>query len=85
MTSKPSPLSAWPPDEIARAREWVDAWRLAGRDLDRIRQEELRRLDTYTAISWLCGPANYHEEPRAPKPTSGLVEQQRLFQRLRTR
>jgi hypothetical protein len=51
--------------------------------LERVRREELRRLDAYTAIAWLCGPADYRAPPRAPKAGSGLVEQQRLFQKLR--
>jgi hypothetical protein len=40
-------------------------------------------MDPYTAIACLCGSASYHEAPRAPKPTSGLIEQQRLFRKLR--
>ncbi len=48
-----------------------------------MRREELRRLDAYQAIALLCGPADYTVEPRAPKPTSGLVEQQRFFQKIR--
>jgi hypothetical protein len=48
-----------------------------------VRREELRALDGYAAISLLMGPADYTAEPRAPRPGSGLVEQQRLFQILR--
>lgn len=36
-----------------------------------------REPDTFDAIARLCGDAEYHEAPRAPKPTSGLIEQQR--------
>jgi hypothetical protein len=52
---------------------------LAGTELERIRREELRNLDTYRAIELLCGNADYTTPPRAPRPTSGLVEQQRWF------
>jgi hypothetical protein len=56
-------LASWSLEEIARGREWVAAW----------------RLDAYEAIALLCGPTDYTVPPRAPKPTSGLIEQQRFF------
>jgi hypothetical protein len=85
MSSRPSALNSWTPEQIAQGRRWVSAWRSAGPALERIRREELRALDAHAAIARLCGPANYHEAPRAPQPTSGLVDQQRLFQQLRHR
>lgn len=83
MPSRQTALGSWTPEQIVRGRQWVEAWKRAAPELERIRREELRRLDVYQAISWLCGPMDYTVEPRAPKPTSGLVEQQRLFRRLR--
>jgi hypothetical protein len=47
--------------------------------MDELRRAELRQLDPQRAISLLCGPADYQVPPRAPKPTSGLVEQQYWF------
>ena len=44
-----------------------------------MRREELRRLDPQRAIALLCGEADYTVAPRAPRPTSGLIEQQRWF------
>ena len=79
------PLPSWSPEQIEQGREWVAAWERAGPELERMRREELRALDTYRAISLLMGPADYTMEPRAPRPGSGLVEQQRLFQILRGR
>lgn len=73
------------PDEVERAREWVAAWKRAGPALEEIRRRELRQLDSFAAISLLCGPADYTVAPRAPKPTSGLIEQQRLFARAHRR
>jgi hypothetical protein len=70
---------------VAQARLWVRTWQEAGPRLAEIRRRELRALDAYAAIAHLCGPANYREAPRAPRPTSGLIEQQRLFARLRQR
>lgn len=82
MNDKPSALDNWTPEQIALVRRWVETWKLAGEDLERIRRKELRELDTYRAIEMLCGPADYTVPPRAPKPTSGLVEQQRWFMKL---
>lgn len=82
MGSKSSALASWTPEQIALGRRWVRAWKQAAPELERIRRRELRQLDAYAAITLLCGPANYFEPPRAPKPTSGLVEQQRLFRTL---
>ena len=47
--------------------------------MERLRREELRNIDGYRAIAMLCGRANYRTGPRAPKPTSGLIEQQHWF------
>lgn len=85
VSSNPSPLDAWTPQQLADARRWVEAWKLAGPDLERIRRQELRELDTYRAIELLCGTADYTKPPRAPRLTSGLVEQQQWFMRLANR
>ncbi|MEW6367036.1 MAG: hypothetical protein AB1714_20595 [Acidobacteriota bacterium] len=79
MKHEPSALADWTPEQVALGKRWVETWKLAGADLERIRRKELRALDTYQAIARLCGPADYTRPPRAPKPSSGLVEQQRWF------
>jgi hypothetical protein len=81
--SDSSALASWSPEQIALGRRWVQAWKNAAPQLEHIRRQELRQLDAYAAIALLCGPADYREAPRAPKPTSGLIEQQRLFRTLR--
>lgn len=81
MTIETSSLSHWTPEQIALGRRWVQAWNQAGPELERLRREELRRLDSQRAIALLCGPADYRVPPRAPRRTSGLVEQQRWFQK----
>ncbi len=78
---KASSLTNWTPEEIALGKMWVATWRQAGTALDAIRQRELRELDAYKAIELLCGQADYTVSPRAPRLTSGLVEQQRLFKK----
>ena len=82
MASDPPALASWSPEQVALGRRWVLAWKNAAPALERIRRQELRELDAYTAIALLCGPADYRVAPRAPKPTSGLIEQQRLFRKL---
>ncbi len=79
MSSRYSNLADWTPEQIALGRRWVRAWKEAGPELERLWREELRRLDPQRAIALLCGTADYTTPPRAPKPTSGLVEQQRWF------
>jgi hypothetical protein len=78
-----APDVSWTPEQIANARRWVKTWQDAGPRLEAIRRLELRALNAYDAIALLCGPADYTVPPRAPKPRSGLVEQQRLFARMR--
>lgn len=75
-SSAPSSLT---PEQIAEGKRWVRTWADAGAALEQLRREEVRRLDTLKTIALLCGPADYHQPPFAPKPTSGLVEQQRWF------
>ncbi len=83
MASRPSALATWSPEQVAQGRRWVKTWQDAAPRLEAIRRQELRQLDPFKAIAWLCGSASYHEAPRAPKPTSGLIEKQRLFRKLR--
>ena len=78
-------LADWSPDQIALARRWVKVWQQAGPRLERVRREELRRLDQQRAIALLCGEADYTVPPRAPRPMSGLVEQQRWFMKMASR
>jgi hypothetical protein len=79
MTDRRSALDRWTPEQIAAGRKWVDTWRVAGKELERIRRKELRELDTYRALVLLAGPVHAGVAPPPPAPTSGLVEQQRWF------
>ncbi|MCY2989208.1 MAG: hypothetical protein NTY19_15245 [Planctomycetota bacterium] len=66
-------MTDWTPDEIALGRRWVQARQAAGSELERLRREELRRMDPQLAIALLCGPADYHVPPRAPRPSRALA------------
>lgn len=85
MAERPASFAGWTDEQITQARQWAQTWKRAGPELERIRREELRRLDVPKAIALLCGSDDYTVGPRAPKPTSGLVEQQRIFAKLRRR
>ena len=64
-------------------RQWVARWQKAGPELERIRLRELRHMDAGVAIeqledSFLSAFINY-----PARVSSGLIEQQRWFKRLR--
>lgn len=65
-------------------RRWVVTWERAGRELTRIRREELASMTDeqakLAALDLLSIPL---PEDLPPKRESGLVEQQRLFSKLR--
>jgi hypothetical protein len=82
MPIRPSALAGWTPEQIALGRRWVKAWTDVAPDLERLRRQELRALDSFKTIALLCGPADYRVPPRAPHSTSGLVEQQRFFRKM---
>jgi hypothetical protein len=65
------------------AQEFVERWRKAGPELEKIRREELRALtdaEGQKLFGSLLEFASLHPQKRA---TSGLVEQQRIFQKAR--
>jgi hypothetical protein len=63
-------------------RQWVETWRTAGVELEAIRRHELRSLNKQDAIRQIFGEEN-EVSPPVGEPTSGLVEQQAWFVRLR--
>lgn len=85
MNPRNSTLADWTPEQIALGKRWVETWKKAGVVLEQLRREELRHLDGQKALALLCGPADYRVEPRAPKPTSGLIEQQYWFMKAANR
>ena len=76
---KSSALADWTPEQIALGKKWVETWKLAAMDLERIKRKEIRELDTYKTIALLFATRDYTKPPYAPTPWSGLIEQQRLF------
>lgn len=62
---------------------WVKTWKEAGPRLAAIRREEIRRTDSVREIAAFGDVFRVAVNVNPPKPTSGLVQQQRLFARLR--
>lgn len=66
-------------------REWVKMWQRTGKLLEEIKARELRDIDTAAAIRSFEGLDVEARRLYPPEPTSGLVEMQRLFRKLRNR
>ncbi|MGP8244007.1 MAG: hypothetical protein ACLQVN_05760 [Bryobacteraceae bacterium] len=61
-------------------RRWVETWRRAGEELERLRRTEIESIDTREAVRQIFGGEAVAAP--APSPTSGLVEQQAWFARI---
>jgi hypothetical protein len=72
-------LDEYTPEQWAQMKLWVDTWRKAGPELERIREEEVRNSDTQASIKAFSGMIHLVNQTHPPEPTSGLVEQQRWF------
>jgi hypothetical protein len=72
---------ASPTDRALLAR-WVATWRAAGPALADQKRAELERLATPRALAELAAAFAHALRSYQPSTTSGLVEQQRYFQRL---
>lgn len=73
------------PEEDPNARRWAEVWNQAGQSLEQIERQRLRSFryeDHVTEIDELLELAFRFAQPRS---TSGLVEQQRWFAKLRKR
>ena len=69
-------------DSDAGLRAFVERWRIAGARLEHLRRAELRAVDMAAVIESLDGA--FEATLAGPeRTTSGLVEQQAIFARLR--
>jgi hypothetical protein len=78
-------LAALSPEELDGVKQYVEKWRIAGPELEKLRRQELRTLDAFKTIDLLRHSAEYTVPPRMPRATSGLVEQQRWFMKMSRR
>lgn len=70
--------------EDENVRAWVAAWRRAGPILEKIRREELRAFSHEEHAELIDALLQIGCDIGCERPTSGLVEQQRLFGKART-
>jgi hypothetical protein len=81
---KPEMSAGSPIQDREAMRQWVKTWQRAGEELAAIRRRELAAADTQEYIRQLFGSADlYRDIP--PRTTSGLVEQQAWFAKLRAK
>ena len=66
-------------EERQLARRWAQTWKEAGPELEAFRRQEIRATDTPRSIPAFDGLFERAVRDFPPKPTSGLVEQHRLF------
>jgi hypothetical protein len=71
------------PLEKEALRAYVARWRRAAPLLQQVRDADIRAADTAQAMSIFSGSATWAVVHRPAAPTSGLVEQQRWFMKLR--
>jgi len=62
---------------------WVDTWKQAGPELDAIRRKEIAESDTLRDLAILEGAFNHAIRTMPSTETSGMIEMQRHFAKLR--
>jgi hypothetical protein len=77
------PTSVSPMDERARLKGYAERWKRLGPLLEAQREEDVRRSDTISNIAAFGRLYAMAVAASPPPPTSGLVEQQRWFAKLR--
>ena len=61
------------------SRRWIEAWKHAGPELERIRREDMSVHETPFYVAAFDSMYSYMLRNEAVRLTSGLVEQQALF------
>ena len=64
-------------------KKWVETWKTTGPILEKIRREEIRKVSTVLAMQQLAGAFDSSTYMHPPRESSGLVEQQAFFRKLR--
>jgi hypothetical protein len=70
-------------DERELIRRWVRTWREAAPELEAIRRREVREADNLKVLESLEGAFNQAARTLPPRPSSGMVQMQDWFARLR--
>jgi hypothetical protein len=70
-------------DEREAMRRWVRTWKEAGPELDAIRRREIRDADNHKVLAVLEGAFNHATRTMPLRPSSGMIEMQEWFAKLR--
>ncbi len=79
MKSDQSKSKELTPEQLEQGKRWVESWRRAGIEMERLRREKLANMDTNDELELLFGNIDPYLKQRAKSRTSGLIEQQRIF------
>lgn len=71
------------PDEIKLTKKWIANWKRAGKQLAKMRHNKIQKADTSFCIQALEDSFLSAIKNRKSKTSSGLIEQQKLFSKLR--
>jgi hypothetical protein len=63
-------------------KSWVERWKTTGDFLSKLKRDEFRRTDTSAIFLSLTEASEAALIAYPPKPTSGLIEMQRLLKKL---
>ena len=69
--------------EREMVRRWAQTWKQAGPELEKIRLREVRDEDNLLSLRILARAFNHATSAEPPCESSGLVEMQRHFAKLR--
>jgi hypothetical protein len=64
-------------------RSWVRTWKEAGPELEAIRRREIHNADNLKVLALLEGAFNHAARTMPPRQSSGMVEMQERFRKLR--
>ena len=70
-------------DEREMMRRWVRTWKEAGPELEVIRRREVAAADNLHVLASLERAFNHAVRTLPPRPSSGMVEMQEWFAKLR--
>jgi hypothetical protein len=70
-------------DEREMMRRWVETWKEAGPELEAIRRKEIREADNLKVLALLESAFNHAIRTLPPRESSGMVEMQKGFAKLR--
>ena len=70
-------------EEREMIRRWVETWEQAAPRLEAIRRREIRDADNLKVLAVLEGAFNHALRTLPPRPSSGMVEMQAWFAKLR--